>query len=92
MPPTFTPDYYPCYYDLCRGINMRRYTGLIVDRRGERNPCARLTEEDVRGIMRLYAQGTLTQAQIAALYDISQGMVSKIINGQKWPHITRALP
>jgi predicted XRE-type DNA-binding protein len=53
--------------------------------RGEGHKMAKLTEEQVAEIRRLYAAGEM-QAQIAARFGISRPSISSIINGKHWAH------
>jgi DNA-binding transcriptional regulator LsrR (DeoR family) len=39
-----------------------------------------LSEEVINEVRGLYARGEMTQTQIAKMYEISQGLVSKIVN------------
>lgn len=54
------------------------------DRRGARNPKARLTESDVREIRALYARGNLSQREIGERFGIKQAQVSEIVRGVSW--------
>lgn len=54
---------------------------------GERNPRAKLTEDDVRKIKLLLRQGR-SQAWIGSLYGIHQVHISKIARGIAWKHVT----
>ena len=52
---------------------------------GMQHPNARLTEDDVREIRRLYfSDKKITQQQIADQYGVSQAHIGKIINGIRW--------
>jgi len=53
---------------------------------GERNPQAKLTEEQVVEIRHLCASGLL-QREVAALFGITQTTVSGIVQGKKWKHV-----
>lgn len=53
---------------------------------GEANHMARLTEDSVREIRALLAQG-MAQKAIAARHGISQPQVSYIRNGKAWAHV-----
>ena len=53
--------------------------------RGERNPRAKLSEENVRQIRALAT--TKLQREIAAMFGITQVMVSQIIRRKSWSHI-----
>jgi hypothetical protein len=54
--------------------------------RGERNPAASLTEDDVREIRRRYAEGEL-QSVLAEEFHVTQGHVSNIVLFRKWIHL-----
>lgn len=55
---------------------------------GERNPRAKVTDDNVRQIRKLYATGMYTQQQIADRYGIHQTMISCIVHRTTWKHIT----
>jgi len=54
---------------------------------GEKNGRAKLTGEKVREIRRLYAAGNHTQTALAALFDIDQTVVSKVVLRKSWRHL-----
>jgi hypothetical protein len=54
--------------------------------RGEDNPMAKLTEDDVRHIRALLKTG-LSQAKIARQFGVTQMVVSKISTGKNWGHV-----
>ena len=70
-----------------RSENMRHAdrTGLRVMLKGEKNPKAKVTDEQIR-IIRNERKGVL-QKYIAEEFNLKQQTVSKIINGKLWPHI-----
>lgn len=51
---------------------------------GERNGYAKLTDEVVRDIRRMYASGYYSQQKIADKVGIHQTAVSRVIRGQTW--------
>ena len=55
--------------------------------RGEADPDAKLTEEDVRTIRQWYANGGVLQREIGHRYGISQATVSAILLRKTWKHI-----
>lgn len=57
-----------------------------TDSRGEKNPIAKLTEEQVRQIRELICVGQ-SQRQIAKQFSISQGAVSNINTNTNWSHV-----
>jgi hypothetical protein len=52
--------------------------------KGERSPFAKLTRVQAEEIRRRYAEGHISQQAIADEYNVSQGLVSHIINGRNW--------
>ena len=55
--------------------------------RGEDNGHAKLTEEKVRQIRRLYGAGGITQAQLCRDFSIGRTQMSYIVNRKTWRHI-----
>lgn len=53
---------------------------------GERNPRAKLTENDVRTIRRAAAEG-VSQYALAAQYGVGQTAISRIVLRQSWRHV-----
>jgi hypothetical protein len=58
---------------------------------GERNGRAKLTDQDVRNIRRLYHRGTRNFGQVALSqrFGISQTGISEIVRGKKWKYVTQ---
>jgi hypothetical protein len=54
---------------------------------GERNTSAKLTEDQVKEVHRLLAQGDLTQSEIGELFGMAQQTISQINRGARWSHI-----
>ncbi len=55
--------------------------------RGEKNWAARLKEDDIRQIRRLYGGGGYLQREVGVLFGISQMHVYKIVHHKIWKHI-----
>lgn len=55
--------------------------------RGAHNGAAKLTENDVREIRRLHAQGGIFQKSLAAQFGITRTNVGRIVLGKIWRHI-----
>ncbi len=55
--------------------------------RGERHVNAKLTEDDVREIRRLYAAGIAKQQGLAERFGVSQVKVSQILLRKSWRHV-----
>jgi len=52
--------------------------------KGEDNPNARLTEEDVKKIRQMHKTGKYTQAELAEEYDVYPSTISRIISRELW--------
>lgn len=59
--------------------------------RGEDRKNAKLTDERVREIIGRYQDGGITQRALAAEYGVHQSIISEILNGKRWPHVTGGL-
>lgn len=72
-----------CKDNVVHGIKngMRNNTKGI----GHRNH--KLTEEDVRSIRAIYAEGNLSQSQIGRMYGVIQGNIQFIVTRKSWKHI-----
>lgn len=55
--------------------------------RGGLNHQAKLSEEDVRAIRRLWAEGRLKQPEIGEMFGIKQQQVSRLVNRKRWSHV-----
>ena len=64
----------------------RTAKGREYDRRGERNPRAKLTEQDIREIRELQGKG-ISQQTIAARFNVPQPSISCIWLGKTWKHV-----
>lgn len=54
---------------------------------GEKHNGVKLTEKDVKTVIKMYKTGEFTQEEIAKLYNVYQTHVSKIVNKKTWKHI-----
>ena len=63
-----------------------RYRNRIVV--GEEHGNAKVTEEAVREMRALYAEGAITQPEIAKRFGIRQSTVWAILHRKAWKHIT----
>lgn len=57
--------------------------------RGERNPAARLTDDQAAEVRRIYAlphrgAGWLPQAELAEMFGVSQATISRIVSGKAY--------
>src|SRR5699024_7512668 len=55
--------------------------------RGSDKTDAKLSEEDIENIRAKYAEGNVTQHQLAEEYDVHQVHISRIISGKEWTHV-----
>lgn len=56
--------------------------------RGEKNPIAKLNEEKVREMRRLYASKQANTVQLGRMFGVSQGIAWGVVNGRMWKHVT----
>lgn len=55
--------------------------------RGESNPSARLTEDQVRAIRRLYATEMYTHSRLSKMFDVSRGTIWRVLKNNNWKHL-----
>lgn len=55
--------------------------------RGEQQPFAKLTDDAVREIRRVYATGRFIQRQLAERYGVNQTQISNVVLGRTWKHV-----
>lgn len=55
--------------------------------RGERQACAKLTDDAVRQIRNLYASGEFSQTSLATMFGVHQTRISSITSGKRWTHV-----
>ena len=61
--------------------------GATLNNVGVNNPAAKLTEDAIREIRRLYADGTQI-IQLARRYGVSTPVIHSILKGKTWVHVT----
>ena len=54
---------------------------------GEAHPGSKLTEDEVREIRRLYAQGNIMQSELARRYSMDITSINGIVRGRTWRHV-----
>jgi len=54
---------------------------------GEKHPQAKLTKQNIRMIIYMYKTKLFSQREIAGIYNVCTGHISRIINKKKWKHI-----
>lgn len=86
MPPCFNPDhlFLGTQLDNMRDMAMKRRANIP---RGEKNPKAILTSDDVISIYRSVGPA----ADVAEIYGVDRGTVYSIRNGHNWKHITEGI-
>lgn len=62
--------------------------GRLSDRSGENNGQAKLTNEDIRTILAMWANGT-RGIDIAREFGVTKSTISKIVRGDAWTHILK---
>ena len=55
--------------------------------RGSAHYCAKLTEDDVREIRRLYATGKFSHQKLALRFGVNKHTISKMVRRQAWKHV-----
>lgn len=55
--------------------------------RGINNASCKLSEDEVREIKALLLKGTMSQKDIAQMFDVSTNTICNIKHGRKWKHI-----
>lgn len=55
--------------------------------RGESNPRAKLTAEQVREIRRKAVETGMTQDTLGRIYGVTRSMINYIVNRKSWKHI-----
>lgn len=64
---------------------MQRGRGVFYH--GEESGTSKLTEENVREIVRLYSTGEWRQADLASKYAVSNATIQLILSGKNWKHL-----
>ncbi len=65
---------------------LRKGRDRFVSRPGELNPCAKLTEDEVRGVIRQILAGQ-TNTAIAKSLSVGHALISRIRVGRVWQHV-----
>jgi len=55
--------------------------------KGENHGNAKFTENDIRGIIKRYAEGNISQRKLAKEYGTTQQIISRIVLRQRWGHV-----
>jgi len=61
--------------------------GVVHGRPGEQNGRAKLTEDKVRSMRRLYGHGIWTYTELAALFNVSIVLTRHIVLRETWRHV-----
>ena len=72
---------------LARGLRSGKYTHPEKTPRGEQHGVAKLNDEFVREIRKLYATKQYTQKQLAAQYNVCGRTISLIVRRLGWAHV-----
>jgi hypothetical protein len=54
---------------------------------GEQHPCARLTEQNVREIRRIYAAGKASYTDLSRRYGVGVPSIADVIHRRTWKHV-----
>lgn len=65
--------------------------GRVPPMAGSKNPRAKLREDDVPEILRLYRESGLSQSKIAKMFGVNQQSISNVVTGKRWPITIRKL-
>jgi len=57
------------------------------DMKGEKNPCSKLPEKDVKSIKYLLNGSSLSYKQIGKIFGMSKGTINDIEHGRSWSHV-----
>jgi hypothetical protein len=69
-------------------IHAHRVLKKWSDQRGEKAPGSKLTNEGVKEIRRLWADGKgMKQKDIAAIYNVTQEAISAVVRRKLWKHV-----
>lgn len=61
--------------------------GKFRTSKGNANGMAKLTEDNVREIRRLYATGNFTQRELALRFGVSHATIGRIVRREIWKHV-----
>jgi len=66
--------------------SIHAFQNKLVSRKGIKNSRSKLTEDDVRKI-KILLQKKVKQSEIAELFPVKEGIISKINTGRLWSHL-----
>lgn len=67
--------------------SVKHGTARCIKDIGEKHPCSKLTEQNVRMIIYMYKTGLFTLRGIANKYNVRHQTIHKIITKKRWKHI-----
>lgn len=70
-----------------RGASHYNYGNANAPQRGTNNGRAKLTEDDVRQIRRMWDNGTLSKRRIAEHFNVTDVLIGKIVRRELWAHV-----
>ena len=73
------------------GDMKKKNRGKTADRKGEKNPAAKLTEADVEHIRYLVKNSTFQKQEIAWMFNVNPSRISAIANGKSWKKYKKAV-
>lgn len=66
--------------------------GLVGHARGEDNPRSKINQRKANRIRKSYANGKITQRQLARLYGVNQRLIWSILHKKIWNYLSEYLP
>lgn len=76
--------------NLCWGTHADNYADRIRNgggNQGNRHGMAKLNDESVNAIRRIYSEGDITQLALGKKYGVSRRCIGKVVNRCGWTHI-----
>lgn len=64
-------------------------TGLAHGLKGSKNSQAKLSDEDVINIIKLKKDKNITNIELAKMFNVSPSLISMIMHGKIWSHLTK---
>ena len=65
----------------------RRAYGKKVSSPGEKNPAAKLNEEKVLEIRKIFSTQKIKRKELAIMFNVSEQLIGKIVTNKLWTHI-----
>lgn len=79
-----------CDNEKCTNIahlSLGTHQDNMDDRNNKERFDKKITSKDVKEIIELYEKGDKTQDELAAMFSVTQGQISRIVNKKRWGHL-----